>query len=140
LPDQEDTHSNAGITDNSSQLPAAESGCILASEDNNQSTESPGRESTGLPGSSNTTSSTSPHIHNQDCSGAACRATGSGGVQASHSLEAPCMKHSAWQWSREHILLPALGLYFSPPNIMATNGSVLQIADLHELYKVFERC
>ena len=49
-------------------------------------------------------------------------------------------KDSSWQWVAEHIVLPAIGSKLSPPCSLAQNGTVLQIADLHELYKVFERC
>lgn len=49
-------------------------------------------------------------------------------------------KRCAWQWSREHVLLPALRTRLAPPCNMATDGCVLQIADLRELYRVFERC
>ena len=36
----------------------------------------------------------------------------------------------------EHILFPAVRLMLSPPRTMATDGTLLQIADLHDLYKV----
>lgn len=45
-----------------------------------------------------------------------------------------------WQWTVEHIVYPALRGMFRPPGRFATDKSVVQIADLHELYKVFERC
>ncbi|XP_057659014.1 DNA mismatch repair protein Mlh1 [Diorhabda carinulata] len=45
-----------------------------------------------------------------------------------------------WQWVTEHVLYPALKEYFIPPKIFAENGALLEIADLHNLYKVFERC
>ena len=40
----------------------------------------------------------------------------------------------------EHVIFPALRVDLTPPKEMADDGSILQIADLHELYKVFERC
>lgn len=49
-------------------------------------------------------------------------------------------KDSSWQWVTEHVILPALRSKLSPPCSLAQDGSILQIADLHELYKVFERC
>lgn len=49
-------------------------------------------------------------------------------------------KNITWQWKIEHVLLPHLVSNFVPPNSLVQNGSILQIADLHELYKVFERC
>ena len=43
-------------------------------------------------------------------------------------------------WAIEHTLFPALRGAFYPPSALATNGAVLQIAQLQDLYKVFERC
>uniref|UniRef100_A0A673JI88 DNA mismatch repair protein MLH1 n=1 Tax=Sinocyclocheilus rhinocerous TaxID=307959 RepID=A0A673JI88_9TELE len=40
----------------------------------------------------------------------------------------------------EHVLFKALRTLFSPPKHFSEDGSVLQIASLPELYKVFERC
>jgi len=40
----------------------------------------------------------------------------------------------------EHSLLPAMKRSFQPPVAFATNGSVVRIASLDKLYKVFERC
>lgn len=50
------------------------------------------------------------------------------------------LKHQPWRWQVEHLLFPTLRSDFVPPCSMATDGSVLQLADLHDLYKVFERC
>jgi DNA mismatch repair protein MLH1 len=49
-------------------------------------------------------------------------------------------KDSSWQWVSEHVILPAMRSKLTPPYSLAQDGSVIQIADLHELYKVFERC
>lgn len=50
-------------------------------------------------------------------------------------------KQQPWRWCVEHVLFPALKSgELLPPRRMAEDGSVLQIADLHDLYKVFERC
>uniref|UniRef100_A0A671LGW8 DNA mismatch repair protein MLH1 n=1 Tax=Sinocyclocheilus anshuiensis TaxID=1608454 RepID=A0A671LGW8_9TELE len=46
----------------------------------------------------------------------------------------------SWQWKVEHVLFKALRTLFSPPKHFSEDGSVLQIASLPELYKVFERC
>uniref|UniRef100_A0A8C2PN93 DNA mismatch repair protein MLH1 n=1 Tax=Cyprinus carpio TaxID=7962 RepID=A0A8C2PN93_CYPCA len=46
----------------------------------------------------------------------------------------------SWQWKVEHVLFKALRSLFSPPKHFSEDGSVLQIASLPELYKVFERC
>ena len=39
-----------------------------------------------------------------------------------------------------HLLLPALRQYLRPPAAFATDGTVLQVACLEQLYRVFERC
>lgn len=49
-------------------------------------------------------------------------------------------KREPWRWVIEHVIFPALKSDFIPLRKMAEDGSILQIADLHELYKVFERC
>lgn len=48
--------------------------------------------------------------------------------------------HDNWKWTTEHILFPAYRDTLMPPKHFAENASVLQIANLHDLYKVFERC
>ncbi|CAG9861631.1 unnamed protein product [Phyllotreta striolata] len=45
-----------------------------------------------------------------------------------------------WQWVTEHVLYPAIKEYFIPPKSFMENCAVLEIADLYNLYKVFERC
>ncbi|KAF7286678.1 hypothetical protein GWI33_004702 [Rhynchophorus ferrugineus] len=46
----------------------------------------------------------------------------------------------SWKWVTEHILYPAIKEYFLPPKHFSDNGGVLEIANLPNLYKVFERC
>lgn len=43
-------------------------------------------------------------------------------------------------WVTRHILFPCLRVAFSPPRSLATDGSVMQVANLENLYKIFERC
>ncbi|GJQ79891.1 Mlh1 [Trypoxylus dichotomus] len=45
-----------------------------------------------------------------------------------------------WKWVTEHVFYPTIKQYFLPPKSFTENASVLQIADLPSLYKVFERC
>ncbi|XP_072029569.1 DNA mismatch repair protein Mlh1-like [Amphiura filiformis] len=45
-----------------------------------------------------------------------------------------------WRWTIEHVIYPALKAQFLPPKAFAENASVLQVANLPDLYKVFERC
>eukprot|EP00053_Salpingoeca_punica_P020186 m.210080 g.210080 ORF g.210080 m.210080 type:complete len:866 (+) comp17815_c0_seq1:189-2786(+) len=49
-------------------------------------------------------------------------------------------KSKPWKWTAEHILFPAIKGMLSPPRRLAEDASMLQVADLHDLYKVFERC
>ena len=43
-------------------------------------------------------------------------------------------------WSVENVLFPALRSHLRPPAAFATDGTVLQVACLEQLYRVFERC
>uniref|UniRef100_A0A8C2CWT9 DNA mismatch repair protein MLH1 n=1 Tax=Cyprinus carpio TaxID=7962 RepID=A0A8C2CWT9_CYPCA len=54
--------------------------------------------------------------------------------------EEPQDAEMSWQWKVEHVIFKALRNLFSPPKHFSEDGSVLQIASLPELYKVFERC
>ncbi|GJP55119.1 hypothetical protein CLOM_g14106 [Closterium sp. NIES-68] len=45
-----------------------------------------------------------------------------------------------WEWSIQHVLLPALKFFLKPPRRMARDGTFIKIASLENLYKIFERC
>uniref|UniRef100_A0A8C3AVN3 DNA mismatch repair protein MLH1 n=1 Tax=Cyclopterus lumpus TaxID=8103 RepID=A0A8C3AVN3_CYCLU len=47
---------------------------------------------------------------------------------------------NSWRWQVEHILFKAFRTLLSPPKTFSEDGTVLQIANLPDLYKVFERC
>ncbi|KAF7666883.1 hypothetical protein LDENG_00090030 [Lucifuga dentata] len=47
---------------------------------------------------------------------------------------------NSWRWKVEHIIFKAFRCLFSPPKHFSEDGTVLQIANLPDLYKVFERC
>ncbi|XP_034754113.1 DNA mismatch repair protein Mlh1 [Etheostoma cragini] len=47
---------------------------------------------------------------------------------------------NSWRWKVEHVIFKALRTLFSPPKSFSEDGAVLQIANLPDLYKVFERC
>ncbi|KAG7470162.1 hypothetical protein MATL_G00136600 [Megalops atlanticus] len=47
---------------------------------------------------------------------------------------------SSWRWSVEHVIFKAFRTLFSPSKRLSEDGSILQIANLPDLYKVFERC
>uniref|UniRef100_A0AAZ3PJN5 DNA mismatch repair protein Mlh1 C-terminal domain-containing protein n=1 Tax=Oncorhynchus tshawytscha TaxID=74940 RepID=A0AAZ3PJN5_ONCTS len=49
-------------------------------------------------------------------------------------------KLNSWRWKVEHLLFKSFRSLFSPPKHFSEDGSVLQIANLPDLYKVFERC
>lgn len=48
--------------------------------------------------------------------------------------------NSSWRWKVEHIIFKAFRALFLPPQRFREDGTVLQIANLPDLYKVFERC
>ena len=45
-----------------------------------------------------------------------------------------------WQWATEHRLFPGLRGMFRPPKRLQRDVTIVEVADLHQLYKVFERC
>lgn len=47
---------------------------------------------------------------------------------------------NSWRWKVEHVIFKAFRTLFSPPKHLSEDGTVLQIANLPDLYKVFERC
>ncbi|XP_026576382.1 DNA mismatch repair protein Mlh1 [Pseudonaja textilis] len=49
-----------------------------------------------------------------------------------------CMR--SWKWTVEHILYKAFRSYLLPPTNFREDGNILQLANLFDLYKVFERC
>jgi len=44
------------------------------------------------------------------------------------------------KWQIQHVLYPALRTSFTPPKHHASDGSIVEIASLDNLYKIFERC
>ncbi|XP_068940419.1 DNA mismatch repair protein Mlh1 isoform X2 [Petaurus breviceps papuanus] len=46
----------------------------------------------------------------------------------------------SWKWTVEHVLYKAFRSHFLPPRHFSEDGSILQLASLPDLYKVFERC
>ena len=47
---------------------------------------------------------------------------------------------SRWKKVMEHTVFPAIKKYLKPPKECADNRTFNMVADLPELYKVFERC
>ncbi|TPX58720.1 hypothetical protein PhCBS80983_g02957 [Powellomyces hirtus] len=58
------------------------------------------------------------------------------------SRSAPISKAAAeYRWTVEHVIFPALKTQqFSAPRSMTETGSIVQLANLPDLYRVFERC
>jgi DNA mismatch repair protein MLH1 len=44
------------------------------------------------------------------------------------------------KWMIEHAIFPSVRQRFVPPQSMAQDGTIVQVASLEKLYKVFERC
>ncbi|KAM6339156.1 DNA mismatch repair protein Mlh1 isoform 2-T2 [Podargus strigoides] len=45
-----------------------------------------------------------------------------------------------WKWTVEHVLYKAFRTHLLPPKHFTQDGNILQLANLPDLYKVFERC
>ncbi|KAJ8402823.1 hypothetical protein AAFF_G00364950 [Aldrovandia affinis] len=56
------------------------------------------------------------------------------------NVEEPGSSGCSWRWNVEHLIFKAFRTLFSPPKHFTEDGSILQIANLPDLYKVFERC
>ena len=50
------------------------------------------------------------------------------------------MNHSSRAWMIENLIFPALRTEFTPPKKLGNDGTIVQIASLEKLYKIFERC
>lgn len=48
--------------------------------------------------------------------------------------------HNANEWRMRHVVFPALQSGMQVPKRFASDGTVIHVASLEELYKVFERC
>ncbi|XP_078072764.1 DNA mismatch repair protein Mlh1 [Mustelus asterias] len=46
----------------------------------------------------------------------------------------------SWKWTVEHVVSKAFRTLLLPPKHFTEDGSILQLANLPDLYKVFERC
>lgn len=49
-------------------------------------------------------------------------------------------ENNDWKWLTEHVIYSAIKDYFIPPKKFTENVAILEIANLPNLYKVFERC
>ncbi|XP_046569865.1 DNA mismatch repair protein Mlh1-like [Haliotis rubra] len=55
-------------------------------------------------------------------------------------IEKSQSKGDNWRWTVEHVIYPAVRTQLLPPRQFAEDASLLQLANLPDLYKVFERC
>ncbi len=46
----------------------------------------------------------------------------------------------AREWSVQHVIMPALRLFLRPGRGRASDGSVVELTRLENLYRIFERC
>ncbi|XP_062513678.1 DNA mismatch repair protein Mlh1-like isoform X2 [Corticium candelabrum] len=49
-------------------------------------------------------------------------------------------KPRGWKWTVEHVLFPAFRTVLIPPKKFAEDSTIVEVANLPDLYKVFERC
>ncbi|EEB12436.1 DNA mismatch repair protein MlH1, putative [Pediculus humanus corporis] len=54
--------------------------------------------------------------------------------------EVPIPGFNEWKWTTEHVLLSEMRSSLQPPKKFMKDGTILEIANLPDLYKVFERC
>ncbi|KAG8521510.1 DNA mismatch repair protein Mlh1 [Galemys pyrenaicus] len=58
----------------------------------------------------------------------------------SQQSEVPGSTPKPWKWTVEHVVYKALRSHLLPPKHFTEDGNILQLANLPDLYKVFERC
>mmetsp|Transcript_11627 Transcript_11627/g.35028 ORF Transcript_11627/g.35028 Transcript_11627/m.35028 type:complete len:181 (-) Transcript_11627:2822-3364(-) len=82
-----------------------------------------------------------------DCLGGIARELGSlyqdpgaSFTTASTKVNGPAQIEKSGRQMMEHCVFPGLRGMFAPPAQLQRNGSIVEIADLHQLYKIFERC
>jgi len=47
---------------------------------------------------------------------------------------------TSWRWTVEHVVYPAARASLIPPKRFAEDTTILEIANMPDLYRVFERC
>ncbi|XP_040820232.1 DNA mismatch repair protein Mlh1 isoform X2 [Ochotona curzoniae] len=52
----------------------------------------------------------------------------------------PASTANPWKWTVEHVVYKAFRSHLLPPKHFAEDGNILQLANLPDLYRVFERC
>ncbi|XP_058462032.1 DNA mismatch repair protein Mlh1 [Malaya genurostris] len=71
----------------------------------------------------------------QDCFKTFCRETAK-----YYARVALTKNEQEYKWEAEHAVYSAIKQYLIPPRAFAKNGCLLQVANLPDLYRVFERC
>ncbi|XP_006188413.1 DNA mismatch repair protein Mlh1 isoform X2 [Camelus ferus] len=59
---------------------------------------------------------------------------------SSQQSEVPGSTPNPWKWTVEHVVYKAFRSHLLPPKHFTEDGNILQLANLPDLYKVFERC
>uniref|UniRef100_A0A8C6MMP2 DNA mismatch repair protein MLH1 n=1 Tax=Moschus moschiferus TaxID=68415 RepID=A0A8C6MMP2_MOSMO len=54
--------------------------------------------------------------------------------------EVPGSSANPWKWTVEHVIYKSFRSHLLPPKHFTEDGNILQLANLPDLYKVFERC
>lgn len=62
------------------------------------------------------------------------------GISCIFQSDMPGSTPKPWKWTVEHIIYKAFRSHLLPPKHFTEDGNVLQLANLPDLYKVFERC
>lgn len=77
----------------------------------------------------------------QDCFQSFCRETAKFyRIQRCNDTDDKEDEQENWRWMVEHVIYPAMRKSLLPPQHFAQDTTFLQIANLTDLYKVFERC
>ncbi|KAI9096621.1 hypothetical protein DFS34DRAFT_660958 [Phlyctochytrium arcticum] len=58
-------------------------------------------------------------------------------LTSNHSID---QAQLSFRWTVEHVIFPALKSFFIAPKSMTEDGTIVQLANLPDLYRVFERC
>lgn len=81
---------------------------------------------------------TQPQISHHNSPGLAY--TGMWTLPCLFQSEAPGSTANPWKWTVEHVIYKAFRSHLLPPKHFTEDGNILQLANLPDLYKVFERC
>ena len=75
-----------------------------------------------------------------DAGGSAGGSGASSQAAPSHAAAAAAAPGSSPEWVTRHVMFPAMRMFLAPSQKLVTDGTVIQIASLESLYRVFERC